>query len=207
MQQTYNRYQHLALQQDIAQQVLDKASAELTVANAKVTEAQKALEIIKQKILVQQAQINNLANALAFARYQLSLTTIFAPATGYINHLRTYAGDYAQKGNPVFGLVVTKRFRIITNYKEYVVARLKPGQRVWIYLSTYPWQLWHGHVVSTGLAVAREATPPNATLPYIQPVTDWIRYPYRFPVTIAFDPPLPEKLHMGADAKTLVFLP
>ena len=43
-------------------------------------------------------------------------------------------------------------------------------------------------------------------LPYVAPTTDWIRLQRRFPVTLNLvDPPADLILHMGADARVLVF--
>ena len=158
-----------------------------------------------QNLNVQKANAANALSALHLAQYNLSLTTITAPADGYLNNVLTYVGTHLTENISTFGLVQDHSWRVIANYKEGVLARLKPGQTVLVQLSSNPWHIYIGKVDSFGHAVARTAVASNPAIPYIEPTTDWIRYPYRFPIQIDL-PELPANapIAMGADVRTLI---
>jgi multidrug efflux system membrane fusion protein len=92
---------------------------------------------------------------------------------------------------------------VIANYREFVAASIEPGTEVMVWLDAHPWHLFRGTVRGVARGIARSPSPENL-LPYVEPTTDWIRLPRRFPVTITLDD-LPEgvRLFMGADARVL----
>lgn len=202
---TVKRYKTLVVKQEVSQQQLDEQQTKQQVINANLQKETIAIKQANQAINVQAALVKNMQAQLASSEYQLSLTTIRAPANGFINHLRVYVGDYVNIGVPMFGLVDNDKWQIIANYKERDLADIHIGQKVLVYLPNYPWRLWLGTVNSVSHAVSRVVSNPDASLPYVEPVTDWIRYPYRFPVTITLNHPPPIiTRHMGMDVKTLI---
>ena len=165
-----------------------------------IDSAQTSLKVMAASVLSNQSVVN-------LANYRLGLTKITAPQSGYINNLYVYPGLQVTANQVLFGLVAHQGLQIIANYKEAVLSKVKPGQTVWVELSSNPWHIYKGVVKSFGRAVARNQTTASAALPYIPPTTDWIRYPYRFPVTIDvpnINPNIP--IAMGSDAKTLIWL-
>jgi multidrug efflux system membrane fusion protein len=205
---TLNRYVNLAEQQVIDQQTLNNQQAIQKSALANVITNSANLSSDQRTLAVVQAQVNNAKSALDLAKYNLSLTTITAPADGYLNHMLVYPGTHVTQDTPVFGLVSDNTWRVVANYKEGALAHLRPGQTAWVMLSTDLWHITIGKVKSYGRAVARDPSPADAALPYIEPTTDWIRYPYRFPVTIALPDQAPDSsIAMGADVRTLIWVP
>ena len=167
---------------------------------AQIDSAQTSLKVMAASVLSNQSVVN-------LANYRLGLTKITAPQSGYINNLYVYPGLQVTANQVLFGLVAHQGLQIIANYKEAVLSKVKPGQTVWVELSSNPWHIYKGVVKSFGRAVARNQTTSSAALPYIAPTTDWIRYPYRFPITIDIpdiNPDIP--IAMGSDAKTLIWL-
>jgi membrane fusion protein, multidrug efflux system len=82
---------------------------------------------------------------------------------------------------------------------------MKVGQNAWVWLDTYPWQVHRATVQGIARGVSRDQGD-RKLLPYVSPTTDWIRLQRRFPVTLVLQEQSPEIiLHMGADARTLLF--
>ncbi|HEY2540949.1 MAG TPA: hypothetical protein VGI28_15860, partial [Stellaceae bacterium] len=72
-------------------------------------------------------------------------------------------------------------------------------------LDSYPWHVHRAVVQGIARGISRRQTP-NTLLPYVEPTTDWIRLERRFPVTFVLRDPHPDViLHMGSDARTLIF--
>lgn len=199
------RYDMLLKQSSLSQEEYDKEVQRQKVdqdllikARALLTEAKKALDLQHAKI--EGAQAN-----LQLAEYELSQTQLFAPETGYLNHVEVYPGDYVKAGQDLFGLISAASFRIIANYDEHLVGLFHPNQKVLVYLPSTLLRIYVGHIESVGRGVARSSTEQDSALPYIEPSTDWIRYSYRFPVRIRLDTTGRHNiLFMGMDAKTLV---
>ncbi len=146
-------------------------------------------------------------NALMRAEWELSQTVFYAPASGYVNHLRISEGDYATKGSPLFGLVNLDNWYITANIKENNLPLVKKGKKLWVYLSNNPWHLYHGEIDGITHGIARESyDSQREALPYIKPVTSWIRYPYRIPVKIKLTG-MPQNIRVlrGVDAKVVIF--
>ena len=164
-----------------------------------VLNAGEALKVLAAKIKSNQAVVD-------LAQYNLSLTKVSAPQEGYINNLYIYPGLQVVQNQSLFGLVSSQGLQVIANYEEFALSKVKPGQKVWILLSSDPWHLHHGIVLNFGRAVARDTSPPDAALPYVSPTTDWIRYPYRFPITISLtDVKADSPIAMGADVRTIIW--
>jgi multidrug efflux system membrane fusion protein len=139
------------------------------------------------------------------AQWRLSRTQVISPTDGRINNLTIRVGDTATVNIPIIGILDAHAWRIISNYKQYYLRALNPGDRVWVWLDSDPWRVHRAHVESLSQGINRD---PNAAmlLPYVAPTTDWIRLQRRFPVTIYLDEPPPDgELFMGADARTVIF--
>lgn len=133
------------------------------------------------------------------------MSQLYAPSDGYINHLKIYAGDYANQASPLFGFITKGSEHIIANIKESNLVSLTQGTLVWVYLSNQPWKLYRGQITSLGRGVSRSSTQPDPSLPYVEPITNWIRYEYRIPVRIKLiDFPSEKRLPVGIDARVLI---
>jgi membrane fusion protein, multidrug efflux system len=203
-QEDYDRVKPFVSEQALPQTRLDQATDVLHRAQDHVAKVSSEASVARQQVDMAKTAVGTAKAEQAIAAYALSRTEIKAPVNGYVTNLTLRPGVYAKAGSPLIGIVDINRFRVIANFKEYVAASLKPGKRVWIWLDSHPWRLFHGRVKSVGRGIARNETP-GALLPYVAPTTDWIRLLRRLPVIIDFDPPVAQsELYMGADARVLI---
>lgn len=203
---TWQRYSDLFKKQAISKQTFEQQVEILNVAEAELTKAQQVQLQTQKELAVSNATIADERAILSLSEYKLSKSQLLAPSDGYTNNMSVYAGDYAESGKTLFSFIKDKTWRVVANIKETNLVGLKPGQLVWIYLSSRPWHFYRGKIESIGRGVARSPTPPDAGLPYVKPVTNWIRYAYRIPVRISFvNLPKDVPLHIGTDARVILF--
>lgn len=184
---------------------LDVATRDVATATANVQTAQAALDVSNRRVAVAIATIAAAQAALAKAQYDLSKTTVSAPEPGRVAPFTTRVGDYLQPGTEVLAVVTGHRRRVVANVPERHLARVRPGQRVWLTLGSDPWVIHHGRVSGIAAGVARSQDNPQV-LPYVDPTTDWVRLPRRFPIEVTVDD-WPETLGLfnGADARVLIW--
>ncbi|WGD30207.1 efflux RND transporter periplasmic adaptor subunit [Ancylobacter sp. WKF20] len=184
---------------------LDVATRDVATATANVQTAQAALDVSNRRVAVAIATIAAAQAALAKAQYDLSKTTVSAPEPGRVAPFTTRVGDYLQPGTEVLAVVTGHRRRVVANVPERHLARIQPGQSVWLTLGSDPWVIHHGRVSGIAAGVARSQDNPQV-LPYVDPTTDWVRLPRRFPIEITIDD-WPETLGLfnGADARVLIW--
>lgn len=184
---------------------LDVATRDVATANANVTAAGAQLAVAARRVSVAQAAIESAAAAVAKAQYDLSKTMINAPDAGRVAPFVTRVGDYLRPGSEVMAIVTDKRRRVVANVSERHLARIRVGQRALLTLGSDPWVLHWGRVSGIAGGVAR--TPDNPqVIPYVEPTTDWVRLPRRFPIEVTLDA-WPEGLGLfnGADARVLIW--
>jgi membrane fusion protein, multidrug efflux system len=204
-QDNYQRASALSKTGFEAQAQLDQRNEELQVAQAALASAQAADQAAAQAVTVQTASLESEQARLALAKWALDQTELRAPVDGYVNVLRLEPGDYASEGEAIIGLVDASAWRVVANYTQHVAAMLKPGDTVWVWLDAHPFRFFKGTVQGIARAVARDPGAPQI-LPYVDPTTDWIRLPRRFPVRITLnDLPAGIELHSGADARAVAF--
>lgn len=202
--QTFDRINSLARSDFASGQAIDDATRDLATATARTAAAAANVDVARQTIAVNAASVQQAQAALNRARYQLTKTTVAAPEGGRVAPFTARVGDYLQVGNQVLTLVTDDRRRVVANLSERHLARLKPGQTVWLTLGSQPWVVHAGRVSSIAPGIARSPTAP-LTLPYVDPTTDWVRLPRRFPVEILLDTwPADLGFYLGADARVLV---
>jgi multidrug efflux system membrane fusion protein len=203
-QQDYDRVNSLAADQAMSAEQLDRAAEGLRRAQDRLAQARAQAAVAARQVDVAKAAVEIAKGQQAIATYALSRTEIKAPVDGYVTNVTLRPGVYAKVGSPLIGIADVNHFRITANFKEYVAVGLKPGKTVWIWLDSHPWQLFQGRVESVGRGIARHDTP-GLLLPYVAPTTNWISLLRRLPVTIVFDPPMPQgDLYMGTDARVLI---
>jgi membrane fusion protein, multidrug efflux system len=204
-QNNYQRASALSKTGFEAQAQLDQRTEELQAAEAALAAARAGDQAAAQAVIVQTASLESEQARLALAKWALDRTEIRAPVDGYVNVLRLEPGDYASEGEAIIGLVDASAWRVVANYTQHVAAMLKPGDTVWVWLDAHPFRFFKGTVQGIARAVARDPGPAQI-LPYVDPTTDWIRLPRRFPVRITLDDlPAGIELHSGADARAVAF--
>jgi multidrug resistance efflux pump len=189
----------------VSRQALETAATQAQEAKAALAEAEVAISKAQQELALHQATVATIDAEIASLQWQLEQTKLLAPTDGTITQLTLRVGDQAVENKPLIGLVDAQAWRIYANYKESVIRHMKAGHTAWVWLDTYPWHIHRATIQGVARGISREQTD-RKLLPYIAPTTDWIRLERRFPVTLVLQDLLPEvALHMGADARTVIF--
>ena len=184
---------------------LDVATRDMATSSANILVSQSALSIANRRVSVSSATIVSAQADLAKAQYELSKTEVTTPDAGQVAPFTIRQGDYVRPGTEVLAVVTGERRRVVANVAERHLARIKPGQQVWLTLGSDPWTIHSGRVSGISAGVARSADAPSV-VPYVEPTTDWVRLPRRFPVEVTLDQwPANLGLFVGADARVLVW--
>jgi membrane fusion protein, multidrug efflux system len=189
----------------LSRQALEAAATQQQEAAAALADAEDGVVKARQTETLHEATIKAITADIAYLQWQLDQTRLLAPTDGTITNLTLRVGDQAVANQPLLGLVDAHAWRIIANYKESVVRHMQVGRPAWVWLDTYPWHIHRAYIQGIARGISRRQTP-NTLLPYVEPTTDWIRLERRFPVTFLLRNPKTDViLHMGSDARTLVF--
>ncbi len=205
-QDHYRRYYQLQEKGDLAKIALVNLADKIKEQEAAILMAEQELKIAQtnyddNQILAAQAELDQ-------AIYLLNHTTIVAPEEGYVTNFNLRIGQYIKIGEGVFALIETKRWWIVTRYRETALRLIKPGDKADITIDMYPGKVFHGHVNSIGWGINRvqagDAAP--STLEYMAATEDWIRIAQRFPVRIYIDDWTEDyPLRIGASAETVTY--
>jgi membrane fusion protein, multidrug efflux system len=199
------RYASLAASGDVSRQAIDDANDALKRAEAALASAQANAARANSQAAVHQATEARAKAEIETAQWRLARTQMIAPADGIINNLTLRVGDTAVADVPLIGIVDAHAWRIIANYKQDVLRRLRIGGTAWVWLDSQPWRLHRARIAGIARGISRDPQAEKL-LPYVAPTTDWIRLQRRFPVTLVLENPPPDlKLYMGADARTVIF--
>src|SRR5499427_5661442 len=189
----------------VSRQALETAAAEAQEAKAALADAEAAIAKAQQVLALHQATVTSISAEIAYLQWQLEQTKLLAPVDGTITQLMLRVGDQAVENEPLIGLVDAHAWRLYANYKESVIRHMKIGHTAWVWLDSYPWHIHRATIQGIARGISREQGE-RKLLPYVAPTTDWIRLQRRFPVTLVLhDLPSDIVLHMGSDARTLIF--
>ncbi len=194
----------LARQQFLAQQRLDDARRDVAVAQAELRRAQAAAVVARRQVQVAQAEVAAQQAALDGAQYDLSRTRLAAPGAGRVVPFEARVGDRLSVGQPVLAVATDANWRVVANVTERHLPRVGPGRTVLVMLGSDAWRVHVGTVRSVAAAVSR-STSPAGVVPYVEPQTDWVRLPRRFPVEIDL-PGIAERIpaFRGGNARVMV---
>src|SRR6516165_6289146 len=188
-----------------SRQGLDTLTAKEKEAKAALADAESAIATAQQTLTLHQATVAAINTEIAYLQWQLDQTKLLAPTDGTITQLTLRVGDQAVVNEPLIGLVDAHAWRIYANYKESVIRHMKVGHTAWVWLDAYPWHLHRATIQGIARGISRQQSE-RKLLPYVAPTTDWIRLERRFPVTLVLQEQNPDiVLHMGSDARTLLF--
>jgi membrane fusion protein (multidrug efflux system) len=200
-----------AAQQQLAaaQQAVDIARANANSFKARLARSQSSLLSAKARegqIPITEATYKSaLANverakaALEQAELNLAYTTITAPISGQVTQKTVNLGQYVSPGELLFTIVPLDRVFVTANFKETQMAKVRPGQRVRVYVDTYSKSL-DGTVDSIAGATGSEQAllpPQNATGNFIKVVQ---RIPVKVLVNLPKDPHLVLRPGMNVEA-------
>lgn len=138
-------------------------------------------------VAVARATLDGAQAALDVARLNLQRTTLYAPANGYVTHLRLRVGAYATAAKPEIAVIDSDSFWIAGYFEETKLAGLRIGAPARIKLMGYDAPL-AGHIESLGRGIGDANDAINGVgLPTVNPIFTWVRLAQRLPVRIAID--------------------
>lgn len=181
---------------------LDQAEAQLAAAQLQAKKAQEDVArrkglsglISKEDVAntsiaseIASADVTGAQAAVDLARLNLQRSTLYAPVSGIVTHLRLQVGDYATAGHPYVALINTGSFQIIGYFEETKISKLHVGDAASIKLMGFHDRMT-GHVSSIGAGIGDQNDAANPRgLPEVNPVFDWVRLAQRIPVYITID--------------------
>ncbi|MEZ5652464.1 MAG: HlyD family secretion protein [Burkholderiaceae bacterium] len=121
---------------------------------------------------------------LELARTHERQTIVRAPADGIISNMRLQAGEFVEKGKPVFSLVNDSDLWVEANLKETQLTHLAAGQHATLTVDAYPgieWQAVVSDIAPTTGAEFSLLPPQNAT-------GNWVKVVQRVPVRLRIEP-------------------
>jgi membrane fusion protein (multidrug efflux system) len=119
------------------------------------------------------------------ARRDLDHTAVKAPIAGIATQVdNIQLGRYVTAGMPVFSVIDDAAPWIDANPKETEITYLRPGQKVDMYVDSFPDRVFHGTVAS----VSQGTGAQFAILPPQNANGNWVKVVQRVPVRIVFDP-------------------
>lgn len=134
-----------------SQQDLDNANATLDVANAKVVNAQKALDLQiagprKEDIAQAEAQLQGEQAQLALLKQQLADATLTAPVDAVIRSRLMEPGEMASPQKPVFTLAITDPKWVRAYVSETDLGKIRPGETATIAVDSFPNRRFDGWI-------------------------------------------------------------
>jgi membrane fusion protein (multidrug efflux system) len=188
-QRRYDRQAPLEKHSFVSQATLDDARNALDTARQQTVLQQREMQTTLAKLggsvdtpVEQIPQYMQAKAALDKAELDLAHTTVKAPFAGIASNM-PQPGQYVAPGGAVMSLVSAENLWIDANYKEDQLTHVKPGQKVEIWIDTYPDRVWHGTVKSVAPATGAEFS----VLPAQNATGNWVKVVQRIPVRIAVD--------------------
>jgi multidrug resistance efflux pump len=178
-----------------AQASLDAAKLQLQARQQDVARRRGLSGLISREDVENTGIASSVANAnvegaqasVDLAQYDLARTTLYAPVTGIVTHLRLQTGDYATAGHPYIALIDTSSFDVIAYFEETKLAHIQVGDQASIRLMGFPERL-QGHIGSIGRGINNQNDQVDERgLPEVNPIFDWVRLAQRIPVNVVID--------------------
>jgi membrane fusion protein (multidrug efflux system) len=136
------------------------------------------------------------------AAYDLSLTTVKAPADGVLYQAASFKpGQFVTAGVPVFALVETGDVWVDANFKETQLTAIKPGQSAEVEFDQRPGVTIEARVEAIGAGTGAEFS----VLPAQNATGNWVKVTQRVPVRLRLvDPSQAAGLGSGVSASVTV---
>jgi len=145
-----------------------QAQAQLDGAEAAESKARLALESVidgeNTAVAQTRAQLRN-------AELNLSFTTVFAPADGFVTNLQLREGFVVGSGAPVMTFIDASERYLVAPLGQNVVRHVEEGNDVEVALELYPGQILEGTVDSIIWATGEGQGDPSGALPAANTVT------------------------------------
>lgn len=219
----YERQKELASKKATSQRALDKAEttylvsledrkvadATLIQAEANLLKAIASLAESKAKLGAEgdlNPQLRQAVAALRQAELNVEFTEVRAPADGYVAHLMLRVGSHVVANQPSLALIDASSYWVDGFFKENQLEGIKPGDRAFVTLMTYPDHPVQGVVDSIGWGISQQdGSTAGNLLPRVSPTFEWIRLAQRIPVRIRLvNVPETVQLRVGTTCSVLV---
>jgi membrane fusion protein, multidrug efflux system len=190
-QQDLRRYESLraAHPRAVARTAVDEAvanarsaTAEQRAARQRVLSAEAQIDSAKAGVTGALARIATARAGVEQARLNLGYTTVTARVDGHVANRTVATGTYVSPGQQMMAIVPLHLW-VRANFKEDMIAQLRPGQSVSIHIDACPRANARGHVLS----IQRGAGEAFALLPPENATGNYIKVVQRVPVRIALD--------------------
>ena len=169
---------------------LDKAEADLAELNSQVTAALANEAQIRAQLGAMvggdQASVAKIKADLAKSRWDLSQTTTYAPANGYVINLQLRPGSVVVPF-PIAPAMsfVEETYQVLAMYNQNELYKVAAGNEAEIVLITHPGEIIKSHVDSIVWAQGQGQLPTSGIVP--QTGTQ-VQPPGRFAVKLSIDP-------------------
>jgi HlyD family secretion protein len=149
------RQEELLKQDFTSQQARDRAQEQLSVSEARLDSARKALDLVKagyeEDLKQATADVERAKAALANDKVQLSYATITAPIAGVIGQVSTQEGETVSAGlnAPIFVTIDDlNRLQVDTFVDEVDIGKVKVGQKATFTVDSFPSREFAGKVAA-----------------------------------------------------------
>jgi multidrug resistance efflux pump len=188
--------------EDDAVAAIDSAQAAVESAEADLRRAQEELGPEGQE----NPQIQDALASLEKARYDLSRTSIVAPARGVVTNLQLATGQVVGAGQQVMTFISAEDIWLLASLRENSLNVVAPGQEAEVVLDTLPGQVFPAEIRSVGWGVGGGQVDPQTGLPKSSDESGWLTDPQRFPVQLVFNSErLPKGARYGSRAAVIIY--
>jgi membrane fusion protein (multidrug efflux system) len=161
-----------------------RTDATLALNHAQLDQQREQLNVLESQEQAAKATLSAQSAARDLAQINLGYTRITAPADGMVGQRLVQAGQYLSVGTQVISSVPLPNVRVVANYKETQMTRVRVGQSATATVDAFPGLTLHGHVDSWSPASGAQFAllpPDNAT-------GNLTKIVQRIPVKIVLDP-------------------
>jgi len=189
-----------AQQVDQATTARDDALVSLRQAEVQSSGANQVVGTLETR----RAQLAAAEAQLALAERDLADTVVRAPYDGLVTNFHLVEGEYVVTGQPLGSLIDTSRWRAVADFRETDLARIRPGDKAFVYVMSDRNRLIHGEVEGVGWGVRSDETASVLGLPFVARSLNWVRVAQRYPVTVRLDDPPQDSMRIGESAVVIL---
>ena len=192
----YNQILEASKQNAVARITVEQYALKIDDLKSQLTRNEAAL---KTSMLAYESetagQPTDIAEAIANlekAKYNLTQTAILAPSDGYVTYLQIHPGSFIRMKQPIMSFVSTDEYWLLTQYTQFGVQHVAPGDVCDIALRMYPGEIFSGEVqeiywssgnaqgeISGRIPTENEMIPANTFMVRIK-INEKEGYPLRF---------------------------
>ena len=172
--------------------VASRAAVEKSAQLIRDVEVALAAKVGENNVILARAEVE-----LAMARLDLEYSTIAATCDGRITNLQLREGDFVHVGESALSVVDSSHWRVVANYRERSLERMRPGQTAWVTFRGAPGRVLAARVATLGVGVMQGQGMPSGNLPDVVPLRNWVPPSQRFQVRLTLNDPDRVDLRVG----------